>query len=127
MEIRIKEKSAKIGIEYAVQVKRFLLWKTVASYTDIKVAIDFANELKNVNDFNKPKNEKVEYYLWAVRPKYSDYSSYVDMYLNCPCKRIDKDGWVTWGSGEKIRMKVNELFGSECLEPMKVKITIEKI
>lgn len=136
MEIRIKEISGQTIIKYAVQVKRFLFWKTLATYVDENVAISEANKLKTIKLYNETKQEKIEYEMWAVRDKYSDcYSENVSMYHEYPecCVHGKKDttmtGYVTWRSDnrEKLTLRTKSLFNSKCYEPMKVKVTIEKI
>lgn len=136
MKIRIKEISGQTIIKYAVQVKRFLFWKTLATYTDVNVATSEANKLKNIKLYNETKQEKIEYEVWAVRDKFSDsYSQKVNMYCEYPecCVHGKKDttmaGSVTWRSdnGEKLTLRIKSLFNSKCYEPMKVKVTIEKI
>lgn len=133
MKVRIKEKYSytKSSIVYCVQVKRGLFWKTLGSYKDWREAKGVADNLREINRYNTDKS-KVCYELWAVRSKFAfGYSSKLDLFDNYPTQTMDKsDGSVVWvdhGRSERMTLKCDELFDKNVYEPMKVKITIEKV
>lgn len=80
METRIKYiKTINNGWLYAVQVKKWLFWKTIVSYASFEGAERFLNTLKEIDDFNskKPKSvNKVVYEGYGVRNVLSSGGSF---------------------------------------------------
>lgn len=138
MKTRIKYiKTDKNGWLYAVQVKKWIFWKTLETYASIEGADRFLNTLKEIDDFNnKIKSlNKIVYNGWAVRNVYKHtgigYSlNFFESYPN-RCKNNDKSEIIWRGTNDDvvpiIEIKSKKLFGKECLEPMKLRITIEQI
>ena len=137
MEIRVKYITANKAGYYAVQVKKRIFWKTI--YTDdIFANVEkFIDTLAQIDDFNnKTKSlNKIVYDGWAVRNVYKNtgpsYSiSFFDSY---PSKReTDHKSELLWRDINdnivpKMEIKTKKLFGKECFEPMKLRITIEQI
>ena len=136
METRIKYiKTAKNGWLYAVQTKRWIFWKTIETYASFEGADRFLNRIKEIDEFNnkaKSLNEIV-YEGWAVRniSKRTGSFGHLEIFKSYPTK-VNDDGYVLWkndyGSAlSDIQIKCDKLFGKECLEPMKLRITIEQI
>ena len=138
METRIKYiKTTKTGWLYAVQVKKCLFWKTIEAYASFEGAERFLNTLKEIDEFNgKTKTlNKIVYNGWAVRNtyKFTGISNAVNFFESYPirCKTDDKSE-IIWRDINDNRIslmeiKTKKLFGKECLEPMKLRITIEQI
>lgn len=138
METRIKYiKTNKNGWCYAIQVKKWLFWKTVETYATFEGAERFLNVLKSIDDFNgKTKSlNKIVYDGWAVRNVYKNTGlGSIKFFESHPSKRksnVDKSKmiWTDINGVSIPTMDINieELFGKECLEPMKLRITIEQI
>lgn len=122
---------------YAVQVKKLIFWKTI--YTDFIFANveKFINKLVQIDEFNsKIKSlNKIVYDGWAVRNVYKNtgigYSIY--FFKSLPSRRKSNDeSEIIWedcnGSiTPTMEIKAKTLFGKECFEPMKLRITIEQI
>lgn len=137
MEIRVKYITANNVGYYAVQVKKCIFWKTI--YTnDVFTNIEkFINTLVQIDDFNnKTKSlNKIVYEGWAVRNVYSNIgpSPTINFFNSYPSKRkTDNKSELIWKDIDDsiiptMEIKVKELFGKKCLEPMKLKITIEQI
>lgn len=138
METRIKYiKTTRNGWCYAIQVKKWLFWKTIETYTTFEGAERFLNTLKEIDDFNdKAKSSnKIVYDGWAVRNVYKNtgigYS--VNFFETYPSRRKTDEGsesiWtdINGSTVSTMEIKGKELFGKECLEPMKLRITIEQI
>lgn len=131
---------------YAVQIKKWIFWKTV--YTDLSFANveKFIDTLSKIDDFNsnaKSSNEIVSkslnnivYEGWAVRNIHNDGDLYskVHFYTSYPSKKknsnvfngtlwTDTNGYVD----PIIEIKGEEFFGEKCLKPMKLRITIEQM
>lgn len=136
METRIKYIKKNTGYYYAVQIKKWLFWKTI--YTDaIFVNIEkFIDTLAQIDEFNsKTKTvNKIVYYGWAVRNVYKNtgigYS--INFFESYPSRCKSNDSEIIWKDINDNRIplmeiKGKELFGKECLEPMKLRITIEQI
>lgn len=154
METRIKSIKKNNRWYYAVQVKMWLFWKTI--YTDgifanIEKFIDtlaqideFNSKTKSLNNIdyegeeaNKTKSlNNIVYEGWAVRNIHNngDLYSKVNFYTSYPSKKknsnvfkgtlwIDANGYVD----PIIEIKGEEFFGEKCLNPMKLRITIEQI
>ena len=139
METRIKYiKTIKNGWLYAVQVKKWLFWKTIETYASFEGAERFLNTLKEIDDFNgKTKSlKKIVYEGYAVRNVYKNTGSAFSInFFNSSVHKHKHDNNVperTWADCNdnivpKMEIKAKTLFGKECLEPMKVRITIEQI
>lgn len=138
METRIKYiKTTRNGWCYAIQIKKWLFWKTIETYTTFEGAERFLNTLKEIDDFNdKAKSlNKIVYNGWAVRNVYENtgigYS--VNFFESYPSRcKSDKQTEMIWrdingSSTPTMEIKGKKLFGKECLEPMKLRITIEQI
>ena len=138
METRIKYiKTDKNGWCYAIQIKKWLFWKTIETYITFEGAERFLNTLKEIDDFNdKAKSlNKIVYNGWAVRNVYENtgigYS--VNFFESYPSRcKSDKQTEMIWrdingSSTPTMEIKGKKLFGKECLEPMKLRITIEQI
>ena len=139
METRIKYiKTTNSGWVYAVQVKKWLFWKTIESYASFEGAERFLNTLKEISDFNSKakSSNKIVYDGWAVRNVYKNTGpSYSISFFNSPVhkrKHDDNEPERTWADCNDnivpiMEIKAKKLFGMECLEPMKLRITIEQI
>lgn len=139
METRIKyiKKNPSEGY-YVVQVKKWLFWKTI--YTDAIFAniTKFVNTLAQIDEFNnktKSYNEIV-YDGYVVRNVYESTGPAfsISFFNSSVHKRKHDDNTLkrTWADCNdnivpKMEIKAKTLFGKECLEPMRVRITIEKI
>lgn len=138
MKTRIKyiKKNDNEGV-YAVQVKKWLFWKTIRTDTILANVEKFIDTLDQINDFNcKTKSSnKIVYNGWAVRNVYKISGlAYSISFFNSPihkCKPNDaaEISWKSINNNTTPTMEINtkELFGKECLEPMKLRITIEQI
>ena len=140
MEIRIKYIKKNTAGEgyYAVQVKKWIFWKTI--YTDgIFANVEkFIDTLAQIDDFNnKTKSlNKIVYDGWVVRNIYENTGiSYSINFFNSSAhkyKHNDNAPRIIWEDCNDnivpiMEIKTEKLFGKECLEPMKVRITIEQI
>lgn len=137
MEIRIKYMKKNTEWYYVVQVKRWIFWKTI--YTDkIFANVEkFIDTLGQIDDFNsKTKSlNKIVCDGWAVRNVYKNtgvaYS--INFFESYPSKRKSDDKsemiWtdINGSTVPTMEIKMPELFDKECLEPMKLRITIEQI
>lgn len=139
METRIKyiKKNATEGY-YAVQVKKWLFWKTIYTNTIFDNVEKFIDTLAKIDEFNnKAKSlNKIAHVGWVVRNVYKNTGpAYAISFFNSSVhkrKHDDDASEITWaGIDDRIvpTMEINAktLFGKECLEPMKVRITIEKM
>ena len=139
METRIKYiKTNKNGWCYAIQIKKWIFWKTIETYATFEGAERFLNILEQIDDFNgKTKSlNKIVYNGWAVRNVYKNIgASYSLSFFESYPKRIqvDEKNQIVWGdstnntSTPTMEIKGKKLFGKECPEPMKLRITIEQI
>jgi hypothetical protein len=139
METRIKYiKTTRHGWCYAIQVKKWIFWKTIETYATFEGAERFLNILKDIDDFNNKtkSSNKIVYSGWAVRNVYKNTgTAYSISFFNSSVhkrKHNDDTHERTWSDCNdnivpKIEIKTKELFGKECLEPMKLRITIEQI
>ena len=138
MEIRIKYIKKNNLWYYVVQIKKWIFWKTI--YTDgVFANIEkYIDTLAKIDDFNnKTKSlNKIVYDGWAVRNVYEGTGTgYSIMFFEShPSKRckLDNRSEMIWkdingNSIPKIDINIDKLFGKECLEPMKLRITIEQI
>ena len=137
METRIKyiKKNATKGY-YAIQVKKWLFWKTIYTNTIFANVENFIDTLAKIDEFNdKAKSlSKIVYEGWAVRNVYKTGIGYLikffESYPNRRSKNDDSEMIWTGINGCSVpamEITAKELFGKECLEPMKVRITIEQI
>lgn len=138
METRIKYiKKNTVGEGYfVVQVKKYIFWKTIYSNTIFANVEKFIDTLSQIDDFNsKTKSlNKIVYNGWAVRNVYKNsgigYS--LHFFESYPSKRkSDVDSEIIWkdinGRSSTMEISTAKLFGKECLEPMKLRITIEQM
>jgi hypothetical protein len=138
METRIKyiKKNITEGY-YAVQVKKCIFWKTIytnAIFTNVEKFIDTLSKIDEFNSRSKSLN-KIIYEGWAVRNVYENtgigYS--INFFESYPSRcKSNKQTEMIWRdiNGSiipTIEIKGKTLFGKECLDPMKVRITIEKM
>lgn len=138
METRIKYiKKNTVGEGYyAVQIKKWLFWKTIYTNTVFVHVEKFVNTLAQIDKFNnKTESLKIVYDGYAVRNVYKNTGSAfsISFFNSSVHKRQHNDAPErTWADRNDniiplLEIKAKELFGKECLEPMKVRITIEKI
>ena len=138
METRIKYiKTPKNGWIYAIQVKKWLFWKTIEAYTTFEGAERFLNILKEIDEFNgKTKSlNKIVYDGYAVRNVYENTGSAlsISFFNSSVHKRNIGDTPVRrWADcndniSPKMEIYAKNIFGKECLEPLKLRITIEQI
>lgn len=137
METRIKYVKEKNSWYYAVQVKKWIFWKTLKLCSTWLAVEEFFNEMEKVDEFNsKTKTvNKIVYNGWAVRNTYklTGISNRVSFFESFPkrCKGIDQSETIWKDSNDNrtplMEFKAKKLFGKECLEPMKLRITIEQI
>lgn len=137
METRIKYIKKNTGYYYAVQIKKWLFWKTIytdAIFANVEKFIDTLAQIDEFNNKAKSLNEIV-YEGWAVRNVYKNGTSYSISFFKSPVhqsKHNDGKAERTWADINDnivpiMEIKAKKLFGMECLEPMKVRITIEQI
>lgn len=139
METRIKyiNKNGADGY-YVVQIKKWIFWKTI--YTDVIFANveKFIDTLAQIDEFNnKAKSLKeLVYDGYAVRNVYKNTgASYSISFFNSSVhkrKHNDNESERIWADINDnivpiMEIKAKNLFGKECVEPMKVRITIEKM
>lgn len=140
METRIKYiKTTNSGWVYAIQVKKWLFWKTIESYASFEGAERFLNTLNEIDDFNskpKPKSvNKAVYTGYGVRDIISNGSPdwRLSFFTTYPKKtKRCSTGGIEWVDScghalPLISIHLPKLFGKEGLEPMKLRITIEQI
>jgi hypothetical protein len=138
MKTRIKYiKTPKNGWLYAIQVKKWLFWKTIETYATIEGAERFLNILKEVDEFNSETKSlnKIVYNGWGVRNVYehSGISRSINFFESYPIKiKNNVKSEMIWKGSDgnsisTMEIDAKELFGKECLEPMKLRITIEQI
>ena len=138
METRIKYiKTPKNGWIYAIQVKKWIFWETIETYASFEGAERFLNTLKDIDDFNsKTKSlNKIVCNGWAVQNVYKNTgpAHSINFFESYPSRRkTDVKSESIWKdingcSVPAIEIKTAKLFDKECLEPMKLRITIEQI
>lgn len=138
METRIKYiKMDKNGWCYAIQVKKWLFWKTIETYASFEGAERFLNTLKEIDEFNSKTNSlsKIVYDGWAVRNVFKNtgtaYS--INFFESRPSRsKSNNESEIIWEDCNgnivpTMEIKTKTLFGKECFEPMKLRITIEQI
>ena len=135
METRIKYIKKNNSWYYAIQVKKWLFWRTLKLCSTWLAVDEFFNEMEKIEEYNNKINSlnKIVYDGWAVRnvSKRLGCFRHLEVFKSYPTKFND-DGYVLWkndyGSAlSDIQIKCDKLFGKECLEPMKLRITIEQI
>ena len=147
METRIKYiKTNKNGWCYAIQVKKWLFWKTIETYATFEGAERFIDILSKIDDFNNKTNssneivskslDNIVYEGWAVRNIHhnGDLYSKVNFYTSYPSKKENSNAFngTLWTNANGyvspiIEIKGEKFFGDKCLKPMKMRITIEQI
>jgi hypothetical protein len=147
MKTRIKYiKTTRNGWCYAIQVKKWIFWKTIETYATFEGADRFLNILKDIDDFNDKTNSSNEidskslnnivYEGWAVRNIYNngDLYSKVNFYTSYPSKKENSKlfNGTLWKDANGyidpiVEIKGEEFFGDKCLKPMKLRITIEQM
>lgn len=136
METRIKYIKKNTGWYYAVQIKKWLFWRTI--YTDAVFANveKFIDTLAKIDEFNSESKslKTVVYEGYGVRNifKSGRPNSSLGFFTTYPRKKEDGNGGVDWlGPHDDVLPLINirlpKLFGKECLEPMRLRITIEEI
>lgn len=137
MEIRVKYITANNAGYYAVQVKKHIFWKTIYTndvFTNVEKFIDTLAQIDDFNNKTKSLN-KIVYNGWAVRNVYKNtgpsYSiSFFDSYPSkCETDHKSELLWrdIDGGIVPTMEIKTKKLFGKECFEPMRLRITIEQI
>ena len=137
METRIKYIKKNNAWYYAVQIKKWIFWKTI--YTDgifanIEKFIDKLGQINNLNNKTKSLN-KIVYNGWAVRNTYkiTGICNRLNFFETYPIRRKSYEkSEIIWtdindNTVPFMEIKAKKLFGKECLEPMKLRITIEQI
>lgn len=138
METRIKyiKKNLHEGY-YAVQIRKWLFWRTIYTDTVFVNVEKFIDTLAQIDEFNnKSKSLKeIIYDGYAVRNVYKNtgpaYS--INFFESYPSRsKSDNKSEIIWKDINdniipSMEIKAKKLFGMECLEPMKVRITIEQI
>ena len=138
METRIKYiKKEKNGWCYAIQVKKWIFWKTIETYATFEGVERFLNILKDIDDFNSKTNSlsKIVYDGWAVRNvlKNTGAAYSINFFESHPSRsKSDNESEIIWEDCNgnivpTMEIKTKTLFGKECFEPMKLRITIEQI
>lgn len=134
MKIRIKHIIHDNRLNFAVQTKSFIFWKTFNVYSTIEEAEDAVKSIKKIESINNNHDNKTLVYNgWLARNIYDFGPAHsIDFFESYPTKKCDGSN-VYWKNGcdgsaiSKIEIKKKSIFGKECLEPMKVRITIEQI
>ena len=139
MGTRVKyiKKNATDGY-YAVQIKKWLFWKTIYTNTNFVNVENFIDTLSKIDEFNNKTNSlnKIVYNGYAVRNVYKNTgASYSINFFNSSVHKRnhnDNAAEITWADINDnivptMEIKAKTLFGKECLEPMKLRITIEQI
>lgn len=137
METRIKYIKKNTGWCYAIQVKKWIFWKTIETYVTFEGAERFLNTLKEISDFNSKakSSNKIVCDGWGVRNVYKNTGSAfsISFFETYPSRRKSDDKseriWadINGSTTPAMEIKTAKLFGKECLEPMKLRITIEQI
>lgn len=139
METRIKYIKKNTAGEgyYAVQIKKWLFWKTIYTNTIFANVENFIDTLSKIDEFNNKTNSlnKIVYNGYAVRNVYehTGIGGFLNFFESYPtkCKSNCKSEMIWKGTSDggpsTMEIRAKKLFGQECLEPMKVRITIEKM
>lgn len=139
MKTRIKyiKKNTTEGY-YVVQIKKWIFWKTIYSDTVFANVEKFIDTLGQIDEFNSKAKTLKEFVLegYVVRNVYKNSGPAYSINFFDSAVHISKhnDGKTerTWADCNDniipaMEIKAKTLFGKECLEPMKVRITIEQI
>ena len=139
METRIKYIKKNNKWFYAIQVKKWIFWKTLNlcdTWLAVEQFFDFLAKVEEYNDKNsgpKPVN-KVVYTGYGVRSVFPSGQSHgsLGFFTAYPKKTEGKDRGIDWSGPHGdvlplVDIRLPKLFGKECLEPMRVRITIEQI
>lgn len=137
METRIKYIKKNNSWYYAVQVKKWIFWKTLKLCITWHAVEEFFNEMEKIAVFNDKikSSKKIVYDGWAVRNVFKNSGPAYSIYFfkSHPNRRkSDNESEIIWEDCNgniqpTIEIKNETLFGKECLEPMKLRITIEQI
>ena len=137
METRIKYIKKNNTWYYAVQVKKWIFWKTLKLCITWLAVEEFFNEMEKIAVFNDKikSSKKIVYDGWAVRNVFKNSGPAYSIYFfkSHPNRRkSDNESEIIWEDCNghiqpAIEIKNETLFGKECLEPMKLRITIEQI
>lgn len=136
METRIKYIKKNTGWWYAIQVKKWIFWKTIETHATFEDAERVLNTMKDIDGFNnKTKSlNKIVYEGYGVRDIFPSGGVHwrLGFFTTYPKKTKRMDGGINWSDayGDElslINIKLPKLFGKECLEPMKLRIIIEQI
>ena len=140
MERRIKYIKKNNSWYYAIQVKKWIFWKTIKICSTWLAVNEFFNELEKIEEYNNKNNNpkpvnKVVYTGYGVRDiisngmadwRLSFFTTYPKKTKRCSTGGLD---WVDSCGHALPLISINlpKLFGKEGLEPMKLRITIEQI
>lgn len=130
MKVRIREKQIESGINYCIQIKRGLFWKTITTTYILNDAIKIVDDLKRMDKVNNPQGEQVVMNGWMVRDQFrSGIGHKLNIYSDMPTYKKNDDLDMIYWDGKEIASIDNKshLFGDMGLEPRRVKITIEKL
>ena len=137
METRIKYIKKNNSWYYAVQVKKWIFWKTLKLCNTWLAVEEFFNEMEKIAVFNDKikSSKKIVYDGWAVRNVFKNSGPAYSIYFfkSHPNRRkSDNESEIIWEDCNgniqpTIEIKNETLFGKECFEPMKLRITIEQI
>ena len=135
MDKRIKSIIKNNTYCYNVQIRKCLFWRTVKTcitWQEVEETLEILEKIEVIN--NKLKsNNKLIYTGWAVRNISKKFGNYNHLEIfKCYPTKFNKDGDVFWkdeygSTFSDIQIKCEKLFGKECLEPMKLRITIEEV
>lgn len=138
METRIKYIKKNNSWYYAVQTKKWIFWKTLklcSTWIDVEKFFDFLEKVEDYNNKNGKSVNKVVYTGYGVRDiistgspdwKLGFFTTYPKQKKRC------STGGLEWVDSHEhtvplISINLPKLFGKECLEPTKLRITIEQM
>jgi hypothetical protein len=137
METRIKYIKKNNSWYYAIQVKKWIFWKTIKICSTWLAVNEFFNELEKIEEYNNKINplNKIVYDGWAVRNvfKYTGTAYSINFFESRPSRsNSNNESEIIWEDCNgnivpTMEIKTKTLFGKECFEPMKLRITIEQI
>jgi hypothetical protein len=129
MKIQIKAIDKDFELKYIVQTKtkKFSKWETIYETPHLQNAIDVADDLKKIDNYNNSKGKKsVSFIVYGVRQPFQTggYYSSLSLFEDYPEPGdVNGNKWTGDLVGE---LKLKDLFGEKCIEPKKYKITIEQ-